>query len=100
MRMMVKFQMECAAANAAIKSGALPKLMKSFMEERRPEAAYFLAEGGLRTAYFFIDLKDVSEIPQVVEPFFMGVNAAATITPAMNAEDLGKGLEAWAKKAK
>ncbi len=42
----------------------------------------------------FLDLADPSQIPVLAEPFFMSFNAEVDLYPAMNAEDLGKGLPA------
>jgi hypothetical protein len=93
MRVMLKVRMESESANAAIKSGALPRLIQSTIEELKPEAAYFLAEEGKRTGLFFFDLKDVSQIPVIAEPWFMAVNASVDIVPVMNAQDVQAGVE-------
>ena len=97
MRMMLKVTIPVEAGNTTIKDGSLPKTMQAVMQSLKPEAAYFLAEGGLRTAMFFFEMKDASQIPAIVEPLFMGMNAAVTLTPAMNAADLEKGVKQAAK---
>ena len=97
MRMMLRVTIPVEAGNQAIKDGTLPRTMQSTMERLKPEAAYFLAEDGRRTALFFFDMQDVSGIPPMVEPLFMGMNAAVTIVPVMNADDLQKGLAEAAK---
>jgi hypothetical protein len=79
------------AGNKGIKDGSLPKTIMDFVQKNKPEAAYFVSENGLRTSYFFFDLKDVSDIPSVVEPFFMNLNALVEVTPAMNVEDMRTG---------
>jgi hypothetical protein len=38
------------------------------------------------------DLPDTSDIPVFAEPLFRKLNADVLIAPAMNREDLGKGL--------
>ncbi len=98
MRMLLKASMEVNAGNKAIKSGTLPKLMQELMEDLKPEAAYFTACGGKRTAFIFFDMKESSQIPSIAERFFMELNAEVEFTPAMNSEDLKKGLEAASKK--
>jgi hypothetical protein len=98
MRMLLKASMEVNAGNKAIKSGTLPKIMQGLMEELKPEATYFTAIGGKRTALIFFDMKDSSQIPPIAERFFMELNAEVEFLPVMNAEDLKKGLDIASKK--
>jgi hypothetical protein len=93
MRMMMKVTIPAEGGNKAIKEGQIGKIIGQFLEEQRPEGAYFLTEGGERTALFFMDLKDPSLIPSLAEPFFQALNAKITLMPAMNAQDLKAGLE-------
>lgn len=93
MRTLLKITMDVVAANNGIMDGSLPKLMQTTMEKLKPEAAYFTAMDGCRTALIVFDLKDPSEMPGITEPFFMSMHAKVEISPVMNAEDLKKGLE-------
>jgi hypothetical protein len=93
MRTMLKITIPVEAGNNSIKDGSLPKIMGEALERLKPEAAYFLAENGLRTALLVIDLKDPSDIPSISEPFFLGFNAGISATPCMNADDLKAGLQ-------
>src|SRR5262249_42629566 len=97
MRMMLKATIPVEAGSKAIKDGSLQRIMQSTIERLKPEAAYFLADGGMRTALFFFDLPDVSQIPAIVEPMFMGMNASLSMVPVMNRDDLQKGLTEAAK---
>jgi hypothetical protein len=92
MRMMMKVCIPVEAGNRGVKDGTLPRTFGTFIEQHKPEATYFVAEGGKRTALFFFDLKDPASIPSVAEPFFMNFNAAVECTPAMNAEDMKAGV--------
>jgi hypothetical protein len=92
MRMMLKVSIPAEAGNSAIKDGSLPKIMADSLERLKPEAAYFLAENGLRTAIMVIDVADPSDIPRIAEPFFAGFNAGVSLQPVMTADDLKKGL--------
>ncbi|MCX5391787.1 hypothetical protein ABZY68_01570 [Streptomyces sp. NPDC006482] len=94
MRMLLKVQMDTASSNEAIKQGNLQKIMETAMEQIRPEAAYFGAEDGCRTAYIFFDLADPSLMPKISEPFFLQLGAKISYRPVMNREDLAKGLAA------
>jgi hypothetical protein len=51
---------------------------------------------GRRCAMLFFDMHDASDLPVIAEPLFMGLNAEIEVQPAMNLEDLKKGLAAAA----
>lgn len=97
MRVMMKVSMPVEAGNRAIKEGILQKTIINFVEQVKPEACYFLPEGGKRTGLFFFDLKDPNQIPSAVESFFFNLNAAVELTPAMNLEDVRIGLDKMLK---
>lgn len=97
MRMMMRAHIPVEAGNRAIQDGTIKKTIEETMNQLQPEAAYFLAENGKRTAYFFFDLKDASQIPPAGEPLFLDMNAEVDLIPVMNAEELAKGLEDLAK---
>ncbi len=92
MRTMMKAIIPTEAGNTAIKDGTLPRVMSTFMETWKPEAAYFTTHGGERTMYAVIDLKDNTLIPVIAEPFFMNLKAKVEFMPVMNAADLKAGL--------
>jgi hypothetical protein len=92
MRMMMKVQIPVAAGNAAIASGTLPIVVQKAMEQLKPEAAYFFAEGGMRTSLFVFEMADSSQIPPDIEPLFQMLEASVDLRPVMNAEELQAGL--------
>ena len=92
MRMMLKVTIPVEAGSKAIKDGTLSRIMQSTAERLKPEAAYFMADDGKRTALFFFNMQDASQIPAIAEPLFMGMNASLTMLPVMNQDDLQKGL--------
>ena len=93
MRMMLKILIPTETGNKAIKDGSLHKTFEATMSKLKPEAAYFVAEHGHRSAMMFFDMKDASDIPGIVEPLFDGLNARVELLPVMNADDLKKGLD-------
>ena len=93
MRVMMKVAIPTEAGNRGIAEGALPKTVGAFLETHRPEAAYFAAQNGKRTALFFFDLKDTTSIPSICEPFFANLNAEIEISPVMNADEMRAGVE-------
>ncbi len=90
MRFIVKARMDVEAANALASAGRLGSTIQSILEDLKPEAAYFVADEGQRTAMLFIDMDDPSQLPAVAEPWFLAFNADIEATPAMVAEDLEK----------
>jgi hypothetical protein len=92
MRMMLKVTFPTEIANRAFKDGSFRKIMEATMARLKPEATYFIADKGCRCAMLFFDMRDASDIPAIAEPLFMGFNAAVELVPAMNGDDLEKGL--------
>ena len=90
MRFLVKARMDVEAANALASAGKLGSTIQSIVEDLKPEAAYFVADEGQRTAYLFLDMQEPSQLPAVAEPWFLAFNADIEATPAMIAEDLEK----------
>ena len=92
MRMMAMISMPAAAGNRAVKDGTIGKLMQQTQERWNPEAMYFAAPDGQRTAYIIFDMPDSSGLPSFAEPFFAALDADVQVVPVMNGEDLQKGL--------
>lgn len=93
MRTLLKVSIPVDAGNRGVKEGTLPQTMIGFVEKVKPEACYFTAQGGLRTALFVFDLKDPSMIPSIAEPFFQNLQASIELSPVMNLEDMRSGVE-------
>ncbi len=92
MRTMIRVQLPVEAGNKGIQDGSLPALVQGFVEEVRPEAAYFMTLDGKRTALFVVDMEGSHQMPILAERFFFGMNAAVDFWPVMNAEELRQGL--------
>ncbi len=90
MRFLVKASFDVESGNSLARDGRLGATIQTILEELKPEAAYFLAEDGDRTAFLFVDMDDASQIPAVAEPWFLAFNASVSFTPVMVAEDLMK----------
>jgi hypothetical protein len=89
---MARISMPVESGNQAIKDGTLGAAMQRAAERWKPEAMYFTTFDGLRTAFMVFDLPDAAGIPTFAEPFFRELNANVQLAPAMNADDLQKGL--------
>ena len=68
--------------------------MEEAMSRLKPEAAYFIADKGRRCALLFFEMQNSPDLPAIAEPFFRGFGAEIEVIPAMNADDLQKGLAA------
>jgi hypothetical protein len=98
MRMMMHVTLPHEPFNTAVKDGSVGAKMKRILDQLKPEAAYFTASGGRRSAHLIVDLADVSKIPSLAEPWFLTFNADIEIQPVMTPQDLGAaGLEALGK---
>jgi hypothetical protein len=92
MRVMIKFAFPVEAGNAAIRDGKVEKVFQGIVEELKPEAAYFFPEGGDRAGLFVINMTESSQVAEIAERFFFGLNARIEMVPVMAPEDLRKGL--------
>lgn len=99
MRFLFKVSIPVETGNAAIKKDGL-KVIQEILQQQKPEAAYFIAEGGRRTGLLIIDMKDTSEIPGIAEPWFLALNASIEVTPAMVPADIQKAASAIEKAVK
>jgi hypothetical protein len=95
MRVMLKCQLDCEAANLAISDGSINAVFEKVFDACRPEATYFLTERGQRTVYAVFDLTSPDQIPILAEPLYQGLGATVDFMPVMNQSELARGLQAW-----
>ena len=84
--------MPVEAGNQGIRDGRLPKVMQHVAERWKPEAMYFTTFDGQRTAFMVFDMPESADIPAFAEPLFQELRAEVVIAPAMNGDDLQRGL--------
>ena len=92
MRVMIKFTFPVDTGNDAIRSGKVGKIFKQISQELKPEAAYFFPHGGERGGLIVVDMTASSQVVEVAERFFFGLNAKVEMMPVMALEDLEQGL--------
>ena len=92
MRVMIKFTFPADTGNDAIRSGKFEKVFKQIAQELKPEAAYFFPQGGERGGLIVVDMASSSQIVEIAERFFFGLNAKVEMVPVMALEDLQQGL--------
>ncbi|MFQ5930554.1 MAG: hypothetical protein ACE5MK_12735 [Acidobacteriota bacterium] len=88
MRVLLKASIPVEVGNQAAREGKLAETVQSILDEQKPEAVYFLAENGTRTALVFLDLESAAQLPKVAEPWFLAFNARIEVTPAFTPEEL------------
>ena len=101
MRMLLKAQVSTETANAVLKDGSLGDTLNSILADTKPEAVYFLLEDGLRTVLVVFDMQAVTELPAIVEPWFLAFGASVQVTPVLNGDDfanVGPSLDAVVQK--
>ena len=92
MRVMIEFALPVADSNEAVRTRKLHKVFQKLVEDLKPEASYFFPSGGGRGGFFIVDMRESSQIAEIAERFFFGLNAKIEMTPVMNSEDLQKAL--------
>jgi hypothetical protein len=96
MRFIVRAMFNTETGNRAVKDPNFIKNIQGFMENNKVEAAYFTELNGDRTGIFILNMPSVDMMPAIAEPFFQ-MGARVEFHPAMNLEDLKKGLGAAIK---
>jgi hypothetical protein len=96
MPILAKVSIPVEAGNAAAKKDGF-RAIQLTLEEQKPEAAYFLQDGGKRTAILIVNMEDASRL---VEPWLLALNASVECKPVMAAGDLQKALPALERAVK
>ncbi|KAB7833774.1 hypothetical protein J7W19_00885 [Streptomyces mobaraensis NBRC 13819 = DSM 40847] len=94
MRTLLRARLDTHTANEAVRNGTMGAAMRDVLEQLRPEAAYFTCMDGGRTCILVFDMRESSEMPALLERFFLDMEAEVELHPVMNADDLREGLEA------
>lgn len=92
MRLLLKFTIPVEKGNAAAKDGSLGRAIDALIEQVKPEAAYFVVEQGKRAGLIVFNESDQARLPKINEPLFAQLDAAIEIQPALDLEDLRRGL--------
>jgi hypothetical protein len=100
MRFLLKVNIPVETGNEAAKAGTLGTTIQSILADLKPEAVYFTDNDGQRTGYLFLDMQEASQIPAIVEPWFLAFNASIEMHPVMVPADLVKAGSAIEKAAK
>ncbi|HLN86417.1 MAG TPA: DUF3303 family protein, partial [Candidatus Limnocylindrales bacterium] len=90
MRFLLKVNIPVESGNAAAKAGILGATIQSILEDLTPETVYFTDDKGQRAGFIFLEMQDASQIPAILEPWFLAFNASIEIHPVMTPDDLTK----------
>jgi hypothetical protein len=93
MRMVLKASIPAEKGSEAYKSGALQQTFQAAAEALKPEAMYFFPEDGKRTCLIIFDMEGSWQLPSIVEPMFEALGVSVYVSPAMNGEDLERGMK-------
>jgi hypothetical protein len=92
MRFLIRAIMPTEAGNKAVQDPNFLKNLEDYMNKAKPEAVYFFEAGGERVAAFVVDMQSADQIPALAEPLFIGLGAKVEFHPAMNFDELKKGI--------
>jgi hypothetical protein len=92
MRVIVRAMLPTTAGNKALKDPNFMKNLEDYIHKFNCEAAYFFPLNGNRTMAFVLDLPSQDMLPAVAEPLFQNFEASVEVHPAMNLDDLKKGI--------
>jgi hypothetical protein len=97
--MLMEVKLPLEPFNTAVRNGTAGQIIGKILEAAKPEAAYFTERDGCRGAIIVVHVDDVSQIPELAEPWFLHFNANCQFRIAMTPDDLKKaGLEELGKK--
>jgi len=85
---MMKVLLDTPKANEMARNGEMGPTLKAILDDAKPEAAYFVAEEGRRSAVIILNFDSPSDVPRYAEPWFLAFDATVTIQPAMTPDDI------------
>lgn len=92
MRFIVKVKLPTEAGNKAVHDPNFITNMENYIKTNNVDAAYFTETEGERTMALIMDIASNDKVPAIAEPLF-ALGAKVEFHPAMNFEDLKKGIQ-------
>jgi len=91
-RTMISFSIPIDEGNEAIRSGSMGSILQGYLDQVKPEAAYFTTDdNGRRSGFFVVDMKEPADMVRLAEPLFLNLNAQVTFRPVMTPADVMAG---------
>lgn len=99
MRFILHISLPVEKFNQAVRDGTAGQKIRSILEDTKPEATYFAAEGGKRGGFLVVNMSEVTEMPRLAEPWFLHFDATVEFLPVMEPQELARaGLDQIAQK--
>ena len=89
MRFMLTFRNPMEEGNQLVKEGRIDQILRSILDELKPEAAYLTGIEGARGGYLVLNMDDASQSPAMAEPLFLGLGATVQMSPVFTPENMG-----------
>jgi|SRR5579862_775459 len=90
MRMLLDITIPHEPFNTLVRKGTVGAAMEKLLKATKAEAVYFSEKDGKRGAMIIVNIENDSDIPGLVEPWFLTFNADCKMRIAMTPEDLAK----------
>jgi hypothetical protein len=90
MRFLIEVRTPVEVGNAGMRDGTLPTQIRQYLNDIKPEAAYFSAAHGQRTIYLIVDIQSPSQLAEIAEPAWLDWRADVYFTPVATAEEFAQ----------
>ncbi len=100
MRFLLRFTIPIDQGNDLIRDPKFGEIFQGMLADLKPEAVYLTLVDGGRGGYMIVNMDDASQLPALVEPLFLALDADVEVTPVMVPQDLVKGMPAVAEIVK
>jgi len=74
--------------------------MQEILGDIKPEAAYFMLDGGQRTIFLVVEVSEASRLPAIAEPLWLALEANVEFIPAMSEKGFAKAAQHIERAAK
>ena len=88
MRFLVTVRFPGEAGNNLVADPEFGSVIEDIVSEQRAEAVYFGPLEGQRAVFYVTDLREGSQIPAILEPWWLRTKAEVTVTPVFNRDEM------------
>ena len=91
MRHLLKVTIPNETGNRNLMSGKLMQDIQRYMDEVKPEALYAAADGQ-RTLFFIVNIESPEQLPAILEPLWIDLEADIRVIPILTGEEFGRAV--------